>query len=635
MTLDDVFKSDGLLSSHFSDYELREGQIKMARLVRSAIENNHSAVIEASTGIGKTFAYLVPLILSNESVIISTSNKSLQDQLSNKDLPSLKKILPIDFTWAVLKGKNNYFCHEHFKSHEKEIMTQLGREGLSVNETRLKIKEIIDWAEKTEDGDVEYYPKLLSQQVKDLITCDTHTIHDKDSIFAKLCFSNRARERAKEAKILLVNHTLLALDISLRRETEGKAHILPDTKIIIIDEAHTLERYATMAFSDEISWFSLLHLLNWSIVNKSAGQPLVFSLSKAFKGVLNGFLPEKGINGYYQQKKFIKFEGFEETIGFLQILIEKIKINKKLGKDELTEIKVGEVIKEAQTLISRLEILSEEDPDMLRWSEARETTRGIIVKLKSVPLDISKILKKGLFEQYKVICTSATLAISKSFDFFKYQIGMPENTKELIVESPFDFKKNVLIYVSTGELEKYWEIQQLLTFSQGRAFVLFTSLYEMRNTYERVEIPYPKLIQDNGISRVQLLEEFKNTPNAVLFATKSFWEGVDVKGEQLSMVIIHKLPFDNPSDLIYSSKIEKIDKELGKGKSWMTLTIPSMCLGLKQGVGRLIRSKTDKGVIAILDARINYHNYKKIVLNTLPPAYRTQKLEKVEVFFKS
>lgn len=635
MKLDEVFKPNGLLANHFPEYEQRIGQVEMASLVESAIKSRYSAVIEGATGIGKSFAYLIPLILSEEQAIISTSNKSLQDQLSNKDLPSLKKILSVDFSWEVLKGKNNYFCHEHFKMHEKEIKYYLMKQGLNNTEAKLELKRIAKWATETIDGDVEYYPNDLPPAVKELITCDTKTIHEKESVYANLCFANRARERAKTARILLVNHTLLALDISLRRETDDQVKILPDSEVIIIDEAHTFEKYAIMAFSDDVGWFSLFHLLNWSIVHKSIDESFINALSTAFKGVLNGFLPEKGISDYYPQKKFDKFNGFDKVISMLNTLIEKIKNDEKVNKDEMGQTKVKEVTREAENLIRRLQALSMEDENMLRWSEAKDNDKGSpTIRLKSVLIDISEILREGLFKNRVVICTSATLAINNNFDFFKYQIGMPETALELIVESPFDFKKNTLIYISTGEYEKRWEIEQLLSFSKGRAFVLFTSYKDMRSFYETVDAPYPKLIQDNGISRVQLLEEFKNTPNAVLFATKSFWEGVDVKGEKLSMVIIHKLPFENPSDLVYSSKIEKIDKKLGKGKHWSKFTIPDACLKLKQGVGRLIRSQTDTGVIAILDARINYQGYGKIVLRSLPNAYRTQKLEKVKLAFK-
>ena len=634
MKLNEVFGHEGLLASNTPGYEDRVGQVTMATMVESAIQNGFSAIIEGSTGVGKSFAYLIPIILSGKNAIISTSNKSLQDQLSNKDLPLLKKILPLEFTWTVLKGKNNYFCHEHFKANRKEITQYYLNQGLSETDAKLKLKDIEAWADETLEGDVEYYPNDLPQVVKEMIVCDSKSSHEKGSVFADMCFANKARKRAKESRILLINHTLLALDISIRRDTDNKAKILPDSQVVVIDEAHTFERYAVMAFSDEISWFSLHHLINWQIVRKALSRTEINQLSNTFRDAIDKYLPERGKTGYYNQTKFPKFEGFDLTIRYLEKLIEKIKNNSKSNIDDVTQTKIREIIKEAETLIKRLNDLTSEDENMLRWSEARETDRGIVVKLKSVPIDVSNLLKDGLFPNRTVVCTSATLTVNKSFDFFRYQLGVPETAMELIVDSPFNFKENCLIYISTGQYEKYWEVQELLKLSQGRAFVLFTSYKDMREMYDMVTIPYPKFIQNSDITRVQTLEDFRNTPNAVLFATKSFWEGVDIKGDQLSIVIIHKIPFENPSDLVYSSKIEQIDKRLGKGKSWSRFTIPDACLKLKQGAGRLIRSQEDKGVIALLDARINYQNYGKIILDSLPPAYRTQKLEKVKSFFE-
>ena len=635
MLLNEVFKPDGLLAQHFPDYEARDGQVRMAKLVESAIVSGYSAVIEAATGIGKSFAYLVPIILSGEKTIISTSNKSLQDQLSNKDLPTLKQILPVEFDWTVLKGRSNYFCHEHFNANQDEIYLLFKKENLSDVEARHKLKEIVDWANESETGDIEFYPNELSQSVKDMLVCDNRTVHEKGSAYYDLCFATRARLQARTSRLVLVNHTLLALDISLKKETDGKARLLPDTPIIILDEAHTFEKGAVLAFSDEISWYSLHHLLNWKIVKDSISSKLRDSISGEMNKAIDQFIPEKGNRGYYIQKRFDRFYGFDRVIVLLKQLIEKVKNNEALGNDDMVKSKISEVTKEAQNLIDRMEVMERGDDNVLRWSEAKDMTMGrTIVRLKSAPIDISSLLKEGLFKDRVVICTSATLAVAQSFDFFRYQIGVPETALELIIDTPFNFKENSLIYISTGEFDKYWVIQELLNYSKGRAFVLFTSYKEMEDIHARVDIPYPKLMQSNGISRAKLLEDFKATPNAVLFATKSFWEGIDVRGDQLLQVIVDKLPFENPSDLVYASKIERIDSHLGQGKSWSKYTVPDMCLKLKQGIGRLIRSKTDIGVISIMDARINYKGYGKTVIKSLPPAYRTQQLEKVKTFYK-
>jgi len=627
MNLSSIFKPKGLLSKKFENYELRPQQFKMAVSIEDALTSKRHIIVEGGTGIGKSFAYLIPLILSEKSAIISTSHKSLQDQLSNKDLPALEDVLPFDFDWTVLKGKNNYFCHEHFKANQMEI---LDKGYLSKNQ----LQEMVEWSEQTEDGDIEYYPYSLSKRVKEMVTCDTRTTHEKDSQFYRLCFANKARKRARESRIVLVNHTLLALDTALKMETEGKASLLPEAKVIIIDEAHTFEHYASMAFSDEINIFSLRHFINWKIVRDTVPKQELNNVSNALNKVLRRFLPEKG-DIYYKQRKVNKFDGLKRVIGGVININEKVKANPNLYKDEISRAKMREIVKEGENLAERLEVLSLKDKDMLRWSEAYDGRDGKpIVTLKSVPLNISKILSENLFEDKTVICTSATLAVNKSFDFFKSQLGTPDDTLELIVGSPFDYKRNALIYISSGEKEQIYEVEKLLEYSKGRAFVLFTSYREMERFHKEVNTKYPKLVQSRGISRAMLLEEFKKTPNAVLFATRSFWEGVDVQGDELMSVIIHKLPFNNPSDLVYSSKVERIDEEYGKGQHWTRYTIPDACLKLKQGVGRLIRSKTDIGTIALLDARVNYRSYKNAVLNSLPPAFRTQKLEHIKEFYK-
>ena len=498
----------------------------------------------------------------------------------------------------------------------------------------MKLKEILQWADKTDEGDVEFYPDDLPYRVKELITCKTTTVHDKESGFYNLCFANLARARVKKTKIILVNHTLLALDLALKAKTDGKAKILPNTGLIIIDEAHTFEKYSSMAFSDSINIYTLHHLLQWRIVKKSVSDKDLQELYKAFSVSLRRFLPKKGTT-YYQQTKYTKFDGFEKVIDGIYKVLKKINNNERLKKDSVTLSKMKEIRKEVENLIDRLETLGIENDNMLRWSEARDSHVGDpIITLKSVPINLSGILKKILFENNVVICTSATLSVNRNFEFFRYQVGVPESALELIVDSPFNFKTNALIYISNGDHEKIYEIQELLKYSKGRAFVLFTSYKDMNYCYDAVDIPYPKLLQGNGISRSKLLKEFRETPNAVLFATKSFWEGVDVRGDELMMVIIHKIPFENPRNLLYASKIEKIDKILGQGKHWTRFTIPDACLKLKQGVGRLIRSKTDVGIIAILDSRINYQNYGKTVVASFPPAYRTQKLERVKRFYE-
>jgi ATP-dependent DNA helicase DinG len=302
--------------------------------------------------------------------------------------------------------------------------------------------------------------------------------------------------------------------------------------------------------------------------------------------------------------------------------------------DQNTMLRIRRIKKECDNLCEKLNNLAEEDVNELRWSDARDYQGSTYVTLHSAPLDISWILKEELYPKRTVVMTSATLSGGGSFDYFKQQMGMPDTTKELVAHSPFDFEHNSLVYITDGSNDKISELEQLLTASKGRAFILFTSYKEMRQTYDYVRIPYPKLIQEGTRGRRELLEEFKNTPNAVLFATKSFWEGVDVQGESLSLVVIDKLPFGNPFDLMYKSKQDRVEKTLGRGSGFSKFAVPEACISFKQGVGRLIRSTSDRGVIAIMDARVGYKNYGAAFVRSLPEkAPRTRKLENVIDFF--
>jgi len=525
-------------------------------------------------------------------------------------------------------------CHEHFDANVDEIRKELMmyKDKYTFQEADVLIQEIAKWAEKETIGDIEYLPFDVPYKVKEMITCDNQTKHEKGSDGYNFCFAVKARERAKESQIILVNHTLLALDISLRKESEGKASILPDVDVFIIDEAHDFEKSAVLAFSDDISMLSLYHLLGWTLVRKHFNEAKRKALANELQSVLNRYLPEKGAE-YYQPKKVEKFEGLEPVIQGIGGVIHSLK--KIKTDDGKVQIKIREINKEAEHLQKRLAEMMTADTNMLRWSEARDNQKGDpLIRLKAVPLDISGMLKEGLFTK-TVICTSATLAIHHKFDFFRQQVGMPDNAFELIVASPFDYKQQALVYVTDGSQDREWEVEQLLKMSKGRAFVLFTSYRDMQDAYNTIHTEYPKFMQNqDGITRSQLLKQFKNTPNAVLFATKSFWEGVDIVGEKLSLVVIWKIPFETPTDIVFSSKCQRIDEKAGRKVSFFRLAIPDACLKLKQGTGRLIRSINDTGVIALMDSRVNFANYGGLIIDSLPPAYRTQKLEKVAKFFQ-
>ncbi len=627
MNVQDVFLPDGLLGKKFSNYEYREAQLNMATLVNETITSGGHAVIEGETGVGKSFGYLVPILLSGRQAIVSTSNKSLQDQLNLKDLPALKELLPVEVNWIVLKGKSNYFCTEHFESARNELKETYGMSDF-------ELQEMAKWAHESEHhGDMDFYPTPLNPKVRELVTCDSDTKHDKDS--KMICYANEARRLAKSANVVLVNHSLLAIDLSLRIKSEGKAKIIPSHGVVVMDEAHAFDQYASMAFSIELSMRSLYHLLDWSEVKHALNPTERGKLVTNFKRSLNKYVPNKGKTGYYEHLEVSKFDGFEYVIQAMSDLRGKLANVDTDKLNDVGRIRIQRIKKECENLRDKLVAMGEENEDELRWSEAREYGGDVQVTIKSVPLDISELLKVELYPKRSVIATSATLSSGGSFDFFKQQMGMPDTTKELVAHSPFDFQNNALMYITNGQQDKVSELERLLNASQGRAFVLFTSYKEMRYMYDAVNVPFPKFIQEGRVNRRELLETFKSTPNAVLFATKSFWEGVDVQGDGLSLVVIDKLPFGNPYEPLFKAKQNRVEKKYGKGTGFIKYAVPEACIVFKQGVGRLIRSTTDKGVIAVLDGRMNYARYAAAFDKSAPRnIYKTQRLENVEAFFK-
>lgn len=625
------------LPNYFDDYELRPQQIEMAELVKEVIDGSSHAVIEGTTGVGKSFAYLIPSLVSGKKITVSTANKNLQDQLSQKDLPFLQEIFKKSFkkeiSWATLKGKNNYFCWEKFQINKKDIQKKWGRDLINALST---------WYDETEDGDLNNIEFHLPSEAKRMICCDNDTKHEKGTAGWLQCKAVQARMNARDVDIILVNHSLLALDKAVKLKTEGEAKILPDSDVIILDEAHTFSKMAGLAFSDELNVFSLRHYFGWPLLKsiiprKKKVDPII----KEFEALAETYKPEMGDRGYYKQEAVEKFEGFSNIIDGLKEINELVKNASRKPKydvesdEEFTE-KKKQIYNEGKSLISRLERFSKYSNDDIKWTEARDTKRhGPLVTLKVAPLDVGEQLREVLFKGNTVIATSATLAVNDKFDYFKDEIGAPENTRELITESPFDFAKNCLLYFTTGAEQKINEIDNLLNASKGRALVLFTSYKAMQEAYNFSDVKYEKFIQSYETSKYLLLQRFLDSDNGVLFATKSFWEGIDIKGEKLSMVIIDKIPFPNVNDLLFSKKCESVDKKHGKdGASFYRLSVPEACLALKQGAGRLIRSKNDRGVIALLDPRINYANYKKPIVRSFPPkALRTQKMENVKKFY--
>lgn len=623
-----------IFPKYFNEYELRQSQIDLASLVLKGIKDHKHVMVEAPTGTGKSFGYLIPAILSKKRVVVSTSNKSLQDQLSTKDLPTLKDIFKkegIDFEYMVLKGKNNYFCKLKYELNKAELITIAGEQFY---------KEIGVWASNTEDGDLDKYPGDLTVGMRELICCDDSVIYTKEnSHYASYDFYKRAKEASQGVDVLLTNHTLVGLDVMLSMQTGMSGLILPGHDVLILDEAHAFFEAVERISSESINEYSLTHFLLRSVVKDALGADKVSTILGHFREAINRYIPPMR-EGHYIHKRVKKFEGFNKFLNAMTLAVNELDNNKSIIKSDKDAIKVKGIVDEGKSLVEKIRSLCQESSeDTVLWAEAKRNkiNNRVIVTMRYSTIEVPEKFKSKLLDEKVVVCTSATLTVNNSFDYFSNQYMFnKDNAYFLITESPFDYKKNALIYFSKPNLNKVDEVKQLLKASKGRALYLFTSYKAMSEMYMNCDVPYKKLVQREGVSRFQLLQEFMDSENAVLFATKSFWEGIDIKGEKLSLVIIDKLPFPNVGDILFKSKCDLLDKKAGKNVSFMNLSIPMACLTLKQGSGRLIRSKTDRGVIALLDDRINTARYAGIIVRSFPEtAVRTQKLEYVHKFFNS
>jgi len=598
--MQDFFGPGGVLEQRLEDYEYRPSQVRMAEAVRRALEEQSHVIIEAGTGTGKTLAYLLPALLHGRRILVSTGTKTLQDQIFYKDIPLLESIVGRPIRAAYLKGRNNYLCRLKLET--------LHAEGLfSARELRT-FKSILDWAEQTETGDRAELGSagedsdLWSRMDARRERCLGTKCKDYDR-----CFLTLVRQKAMEADIVVVNHHLFFADLAIRKS--DVAALLPDYSAVIFDEAHDLEDVATDYFGFHISNYRLAEFIH----DARKLEADVDVVSRASERFFNGFaLLREG------RHPLPKLEGIDSLIGALQEARREIKQKKDFsGEYETLARRAGE-------LQSELEIFRSGDlQNYVSWIERRD--RGIF--LEACPIDVSGMLTERLFTRVPTcVLTSATLTVSDSFDYVRARIGFNEG-RELSLATEFNVRKQALLYIPNGMPDYRHpayldraaeEIRAILRASHGRAFVLFTSYRQMEAMYELLsdDLPYPCMMQGRGAGKSRLLEEFKMTPNGVLFATASFWQGVDVKGKALSAVIIDKLPFQVPTDPLVAARSARIQRE--GGNPFAEYHVPSAILRLKQGLGRLIRSTTDRGILAVLDNRISTKSYGRLFMESLP-----------------
>ncbi len=630
----DVFRRGGLLAQWHPRFEYRPGQLAMAQEVEAALAERRHLIVEAGTGTGKTLAYLVPVIASGKRVIISTGTKALQEQLYFQDVPFLEKSLGRDLRVAYMKGRANYLCrHKLYEAEQRPVLA-----GLEEIEDFSLIKA---WEAETETGD--------RAELKTLPEGSTawHKLDARRELCSgskcdqfERCFVTYMHQRAGEADIIIVNHHLFFADLALRED--DFASIIPDYQAVVFDEAHEVEEVAGQHFGVQLSTYRFEELVRdarqLAHRHDFGSKGLDHSLERVSIEATAFFALFDKLEGRraFRERPVFRQRHEGEYVGLLASL-ERLANELKLVRGATDETLPLE--RRATELDQHLRLLIEADDERyVYWLERRG--RGVF--LQATPIDVAEILHERLFEQVpSVILTSATLAVDGSFDYERGRLGLT-GPRELIVPGHFDYAKQVLFYVPSGlpdprstQFAKRAadEVLAVLRRSRGRAFVLFTSYAQMRTVHDLASfaLEYPTLMQGTAPNSA-LLEQFKQTPHCVLFATASFWQGVDVPGEQLSCVIIDKLPFAVPSDPVVEARIKAI-RQTG-GNPFEDFQIPEAVLALKQGFGRLIRSSKDRGVLALLDNRILKQRYGKTFFDSLPDYAFSDNIEDVERFFE-
>ncbi|PWU02791.1 MAG: hypothetical protein C5B53_01280 [Candidatus Melainabacteria bacterium] len=608
---EDVF---ALLAKNLPGYEEREQQLELARSIEYTFKAGKTGVFEAGTGTGKTLAALIPAVLARKKVVVSTNTIALQEQYINKDIPSLQAILPFPIEVALLKGRGNY------------VGLRRWDEALLEHEVD---NRLIDWVQTSINGDIselEFVPpyELWQEMNSDTDDC----LRNKCPRFGE-CFYFEAKRRAEKADILVVNHALLLTD------AVSSGGILPKYELLIVDEAHHLPDVATDIFSSSISNRSIRSLTNRAIKKVMAPPGLVYDIEEA----ANGFFRDLAIR-FPQAKTRLK-EPIESAmdlaavLGLLRAWLEEQTFDHLLDYDQAREkakLKAKALGTRVDNLLSCLQIVAEPEEDWVVWASKADQI-GARMEVTAAPLDVSGYVQDLLLSKAGLdssVWMSATLATvgEDPFDFFKRSVGIEGNVVQQQVHSPFDYKKQAFLYLPTKLPEPNHqdyiasaaaEIERIVEFTSGRAFLLFTSHAALTATYELISesLPYESKKQGD-MPRQKLIDWFLSTPNSVLFGTASFWEGVSIDGEQLSCVVIDRIPFQVPDDPIYEARCELLKHD--PSASWFNdLALPHATMRLKQGVGRLIRTTKDRGMVAILDPRMTRKQYGKRILECLPP----------------
>ena len=649
--METIFGPAGLLAATLPDYETRPGQEKMAHAIARSLDGRAAPIlaVEAETGIGKTLAYLIPAVQSGQKVVISTGTLNLQDQILNQEIPFIRRHIDPGLTALCIKGRQNYICLYRYRLHAADQQQRLfAGEGMDT--------ELNAWLQNTETGDrteLEWLPDdspLWRQISATAAQCLGSRCPDDGP-----CFINRLRKKAGAARLLIVNHHLFFSDLALRRS--GYGEVLPRYESVIFDEAHHLEAIATTYFGTTFSHYQVFDLANdiKHVATDELGKDAGSKLTRAADMLVNqtehfaGIFPDQkgkfpltdlvAATPQWEREVQDLADRFQRLLGLLHDHARSGDIlSALLARGE-------ELLASLHTVAGAVHAGDDDAPaEAIRWYDRRART----VSLNISPIEIGGVLQETLYGKIRCcVFTSATLTAGGKFTYFLERLGLPPETPTLSLPSPFDYEGRTLLYIPASVpddpfpqpgtenfLEKIEQrIYDILLVSRGRGLVLFTSVNAMQRVYSFLSdrLPYPVLLQGEA-PRSMLLATFQRQSDSVLLAVASFWEGVNIPGESLSCVIIDKLPFEVPNDPIIMARLNRIRQQ--GGNPFLDFQIPRAILGLRQGVGRLMRAATDRGLLAILDVRLFSKSYGRIFLSSLPPSPLTRSFTDVKHFFK-
>lgn len=621
--VDDIFQR---LEDTLSSYEERPQQIEFAKLIERALSARKTGIFEAGTGTGKSLAALIPAALSRKRVVVSTATIALQEQYINKDIPCLQTLLPFDVKAALFKGRGNYVSLRRYEDYKLEAEID---------------PRIAKWVDKSRTGDRAELDFVPSTDMWNEIDSDADDcLRQKCPTYGQ-CFYFKSKKEAELADIIVVNHALLLIDAI------SGGNILPPYEVLIVDEAHQLPDIASKSFSLGISLRGVQLLAAKAVKQVAAPAHIVHNMEESAEELF-GRIHQAFALGKSRLRNAL--EGISDLLSCMYVFRDWLSAQEFeyiLDVDnqrEKLKLKAKKLFNTASTYIKCLNLLESMDPDWVFWVEKSEKFARK-TEIVAAPLDVAEYLQQYLFDKEGLessIWMSATLATvgDDPFEYFKRLIGCSTRVVQAQVASPFNYARQSALYLPTGMPEPNTrdfnraasdKIEHILELSRGRAFLLFTSYSAMNTCFdmlaERIHFPSKK---QGEMPRNRLLDWFRETPNAVLFATASFWEGVSVDGDQLSAVIIDRIPFQSPDDPVYEARCEKLKEE--EGASWFaSLALPYAIMRLKQGVGRLIRTKTDRGIVAILDPRVSSKAYGRSILACLPPMTVVRSIQKADL----